>query len=559
MKEPLVISLFAVVFCVIVLFLTRNKRTIKQLRTEWDSGKFVAESENMISVSSYWRNLNESKDNYFGIDQITWDDLSMAEIFDKVNYTKTSVGAEYLFNQFRDIQLNKDFSKDERLYHLMNQNDALRENLLLHLTRLGKLNYSNSSAYFLGLKTNKIKHSLLYIVLATLPIISLISIFFSPFLGIIALIISFVFNIFVYYRNKPKLENEIFSNTYAASIIDLGKRISVLKNDGLGEHILGLKENVEKLSKVVKYSKVNKIGKGNNSSFELFFEYIRIIFLIDFLIYNKVMKVISSNYKSYENVWKTVGKIDAAIAVAYYRKSLKYYSKPSFSENEEVTFKDMAHPLLDKPVVNSSLLHKLTLITGSNASGKSTYIKAIAINAILAQTINTVLAKEWSMKPSFVITSMAIQDDLLKGDSYFIAEIKSLKRILNVISHGQPVLSFVDEILKGTNTIERIAASAAIMKWFSVHEGMNVLASHDIELTEISESLYSNQHFREKIEDGRIIFDYKVHEGPSKTRNAIKLLDLLEFPSEIISAAENIADKFGKEHQWLKLRFTEKI
>ncbi|REB10993.1 hypothetical protein DVB69_01580 [Sporosarcina sp. BI001-red] len=351
----------------------------------------------------------------------------------------------------------------------------------------------------------------------------------------------------------------ISSNTYAASIIDLGKRISILKNEGLGEHIIGLDENVAKVGKAVKYSKINSTGKGNNSSFELFFEYIRIIFLIDFLIYNKVMKIISNNYKSYENIWKTIGEIDAAIAVAYYRKSLKYYSNPSFSENEEVTFKDMAHPLLNEPAVNSSLLNKLTLITGSNASGKSTYIKAIAINAIFAQTINTVLAKEWSMKPSIVITSMAIQDDLLKGDSYFIAEIKSLKRILNVISHGQPVFSFVDEILKGTNTIERISASAAIMKWLSVHDGINILASHDIELTEISESLYSNQHFREKIEDGKIIFDYKVHEGPSKTRNSIKLLDLLEFPSEIISSAENIAKKFGKDRIWIKLGFPEKV
>ena len=97
------------------------------------------------------------------------------------------------------------------------------------------------------------------------------------------------------------------------------------------------------------------------------------------------------------------------------------------------------------------------LITGSNASGKSTYIKAIAINAILAQTINTVLAEKWMMKPSYIVTSMAIQDNVLDGDSYFIAEIKSLKRIMQLIEEEKPCISFIDEILKGTNTIERIA------------------------------------------------------------------------------------------------------
>ena len=119
------------------------------------------------------------------------------------------------------------------------------------------------------------------------------------------------------------------------------------------------------------------------------------------------------------------------------------------------------------------------------------------------------------MKPSYIVTSMAIQDNVLDGDSYFIAEIKSLKRIIRLIEEGKPCISFIDEILKGTNTIERIAASAAMMEWLSMNKGINVIASHDIELTEMARHSYTNYHFRESIEDGEIRFDYTVHPGPS--------------------------------------------
>ncbi|ANU19360.1 hypothetical protein BBI15_03625 [Planococcus plakortidis] len=193
------------------------------------------------------------------------------------------------------------------------------------------------------------------------------------------------------------------------------------------------------------------------------------------------------------------------------------------------------------------------MITGSNASGKSTYIKAVAINAILAQTIHTVLAKTWTMKPSYIVTSMAIQDNVLDGDSYFIAEIKSLKRIIQLSKEKKPLISFVDEILKGTNTIERISASAAIMEWLSANKGMNIIASHDIELTEIAEGVYTNYHFRESIKDGEVLFDYKIHEGPSVTRNAIKLLEILDYPESVTNQANQLAQHFTDIREWKEL------
>lgn len=278
-----------------------------------------------------------------------------------------------------------------------------------------------------------------------------------------------------------------------------------------------------------------------------------IVFLLDFIAYNRIIKTMITYRKAYKQLWESIGELDAAIAVAFYRKSLAQYTNPKFIDKEVLLFEDMAHPLLYNPVTNSSKLDKNVLITGSNASGKSTYIKAIAINAILAQTINTVLAKIWTMKPSYIVTSMAIQDSVLEGDSYFIAEIKSLKRIIKLSKEKKPIISFIDEILKGTNTIERISASAAIMEWLSVKQGMTIIASHDIELTEIAGELYSNYHFRETIENGKVLFDYKVHDGPSMTRNAIKLLEVLAYPKSVTTQANQLAQHFTEMREWKKI------
>lgn len=304
----------------------------------------------------------------------------------------------------------------------------------------------------------------------------------------------------------------------------------------------------------MKYSKLNFLGKGGAGEFDSFLEYIRILFLLDFVSYNKIMKTLTAHQQALKVLWESVGKVDAAIAVVYYRQKLENYCTPSFIQEERVEFEDLAHPLLKHPVVNDSKLKKLTLITGSNASGKSTYIKAIAINTILAQTIHTATASKWVMKPGYVISSMAVQDSILKDESYFIAEIKSLKRILNAVEKNKPVISFVDEILKGTNTIERIAASAALMQWLSSQKGLNILATHDIELTEIAESFYENKHFREIVKDGHVSFDYKVHDGPSTTRNAIKLLEVLNFPQAIVSNAEEFAESFNEKRKWTVMK-----
>ena len=550
MENPLFIIVIVAALLITYHYLTRNNKKFKKLRQEWETGEYISVNEDHKSVSSYWANKKAQAGNYDGVDQLTWDDLAMEEVFGKMNYTQTTVGSEYLFNELRDINLKlEDIHKKEELYTLLANDQALREKVLLILSNLGKRNYTNSSSFFYEMRDREIKNSYLYVLLALLPIASIVIMFFSIKYGIASFFTAYLINIIVYYREKRKLDNDLYAITYVASIVNAGKQFSSIQESAFTMHGNNFKKKIKSLKKISFFGKIVCFG-GNGGEFDVLFEYFRILFLLDLIAYNQIIKTIVKHRADYREVWVQIGKLDAAIAVAFYRKSLAVYTTPTFINEEELSFENVAHPLIDNPVMNTSTLGKSTLITGSNASGKSTYIKAIAINAILAQTIHTVLAENWTMKPSYVVTSMAIQDSVLDGDSYFIAEIKSLKRIIRLSEARKPVMSFVDEILKGTNTIERIAASAAMMEWFAVNKGMNLIASHDIELTEIGRHTYVNYHFRESIEDGEVRFDYKVHRGPSETRNAIKLLEILQYPESITKKANEMATYFTEQREW---------
>ena len=132
-----------------------------------------------------------------------------------------------------------------------------------------------------------------------------------------------------------------------------------------------------------------------------------------------------------------------------------------------------------------------------------------------------------------------------------MVEIKALKRILDTISeNGQPVLCFVDEVLRGTNTVERIAASTQILKSLTGRKCICFAATHDIELTHLLEKDYTNYHFSEEIEDNDIFFSYKILDGRATTRNAIKLLGIMGYEPGIIHEAEKIASDFIQTGSW---------
>lgn len=272
---------------------------------------------------------------------------------------------------------------------------------------------------------------------------------------------------------------------------------------------------------------------------------------LDLITFNNIVKKLNNKDKQIFQLMDRLGFLEAAICVASFRRQLPYWSKPKF-EGIAYEAKELYHPLINEPVANSIQSSRHVLLTGSNASGKSTFLKTVAINALLSQAIYTSLSKEYYAPMYRIYSSMSLRDDLGNNDSYYIVEIKALKRILDAIDTKdiKPVLCFVDEVLRGTNTVERIAASSEILQSLN---GKNVLcfaATHDIELTSILKHCYDNYHFQEEVTEDDVQFNFRLHSGPAVTRNAIKLLNIIGYDKKIIAKAEERARDFLEKGVW---------
>ena len=193
------------------------------------------------------------------------------------------------------------------------------------------------------------------------------------------------------------------------------------------------------------------------------------------------------------------------------------------------------HPLLSHAVGNDFVLENRAIITGANASGKSTFMKAMAINAILAQTIHTCTADEFQVGKVQVMTCMSLRDDVESGESYYFREAKYLRRILHQIKEKGKVFCVIDEIFKGTNTTERIAASKALLEYLVQTDAFVLVATHDREI--VDNAFYYNYYFESEVMEHDIVFDYKIREGFGGKSNAIALLELLGYPQEIVQKA----------------------
>jgi DNA mismatch repair ATPase MutS len=285
-------------------------------------------------------------------------------------------------------------------------------------------------------------------------------------------------------------------------------------------------------------------------------DYLRMLFHIDLIKYNSLLSFFKANRKILNRIYMNIGFLDSMIAASSFRNMLDYYSEPELmkSSRPNLTVMDLYHPLLDNPVPNSISEERSVLITGSNASGKSTFVKTLAINAVLSETIFKSLSKSYKASYFMIYSSMALRDNIFSNESYYIVEIKSLKRIIDSLNEDIPALCFIDEVLRGTNTLERIAASSHILSSLAKSNTLVFAATHDIELTHILDKYYSNYHFQERISENEILFDYKLYEGRAVSKNAIKLLGMLGYSKDIIQNAEKAAEEFLKNGEWSNIK-----
>jgi DNA mismatch repair ATPase MutS len=240
-----------------------------------------------------------------------------------------------------------------------------------------------------------------------------------------------------------------------------------------------------------------------------------------------------SRYKDHFTLWvEGMAETDALISLATFHFNFPDYCFPEFTDREMMQATALGHPLIpdEQRVCNDFSIPSegmVVMITGANMAGKSTFLRSVGVNTVLAMTGAPVCASRLVLKPAGLFTSMRTSDSLLHGESYFYAELKRIKTIVDELAGGRRMLIILDEILKGTNSDDKHRGSLAVLgKIFSLG-GTAIIATHDLELAK-AESLYGgrmiNKCFEIDIHGAEVSFDYKLRDGITQKMNASLLM-----------------------------------
>ena len=177
-------------------------------------------------------------------------------------------------------------------------------------------------------------------------------------------------------------------------------------------------------------------------------------------------------------------------------------------------------------------------------SGKTTFIKCVGINTILAQTLYFCHADRFETYRCTVNSAIKREEDLKKSKSYFFVEIEKLQEFINISERNKNHLFLIDEIFRGTNTIERLAISTSVLEFLNQH-GKVLVTTHDIELQELLENSYIMYHFGDQVDGNKYLFNYKIQKGPCLSGNAIELLEIKGYPISITNKAKILAKELN--------------
>lgn len=510
-------------------------------------------------ISMYYRKHEEAQQ----IDDITWHDLNMDEVYRKINYSHSAAGDEFLYYRLRTpLQSEEALEHTEQHIRYFMEHEQERVAMQKHFAGLGRMQKYSLYEYLEYLNTLGKRNSVRYYLAIALIFVGIGSMFaYSAGVGICILLIVLCRNMMFYYKEQKEIEPYLTSFRYIIRLMESAEKIGKEPIAEIAPERGQLLSCCKKMEGFRRNSFIVLSGGGapGTNPLEIIFDYLRMIFYLDLIKFNQMLQLLQAHQAEIDRMVTIIGELETMVVIGEFRTSLHGdYCVPVFRpEGERYAFLKMEklyHPLLENPVKNDIEVQRGVLLTGSNATGKSTFLRAAALNAILAQTIHTCMAESYTGSLFHIYSSMSLQDDLESGDSYYMVEVKSIRRILEKVREAEKnkkhVLCFVDEVLRGTNTVERIAASTQILKALAGKNAICFAATHDLELTRLLGGIYDNYHFEEEIADEDIFFPYRLLKGPAVSRNAIALLKVLGYEDNLVRDAEAMAEAFLNTGKW---------
>lgn len=501
--------------------------------TEEDKLYFNNSSETQIPNNTY-------ENHPFADDLDIWGDNSL---FSHLNRTVTALGKNILIDWVTNPHLDKDMIiKKQNAIKELSSKSNFKCNFRIAGSIFSRENDNDISSFkqWLQEEDNPAKFKTLkYLLISTISINCIVFLlviigFITPYMLINSI---FFFGILSLYKEREidVLHENIYNGIHAMNTY--AELLELISKETFQSNLLcEWKESLfsSEYDAIKSMRKGNSIGsmldQRKNLMLHFLFEGIMGWQIIQIL----RMKKWKEQYKNSIVQWfEKIGQFDAAISLSLYVDRHPDYIFPMISEIKGVfQGKNLGNPLIINRECVTNDIHInnqgcFLIITGANMAGKSTYIRTVGLNLVLAEMGLPVYAIEFSFYPTQIIASLRTSDSLSKNESYFFAELKKLKNIIDRLNNNETLFILLDEILKGTNSNDKLKGSKAFIEKLINHDANGIIATHDIKLGEL-ENKYTkcikNFHFSSEIQNDRLLFDYKLKKGIVSEFNATYLM-----------------------------------
>ena len=522
----------------------RRRKIEAKISASW--GRSKEKRRNFDRISRYAA-INQDAFFHRLTDQ-TLSDIDIEELFACIDRTETGIGQQYLFYKIvHPVNATEALKKDRRLAAHFSSDASLRKRTQYHLYRLEQ----NGTYFIVDLfdPDRKVEQEHpVYKTLALAAITLTVFTFFIPSLFSLLVFLFFV-NILLHFIHRNRSQDRIQTVSAAFATIDCAEKL--LDPEMPFENKAAVNAAISKVKTI--RSLYRFLGAPTASDdfsmiLMLLFELIKGFFLIEPLALNKSYRLAMQNRDAFEVIYKFIGTIDTAISCASLINDQNYTTcTPEFADHEkQLWFSKAYHPLIENPIPGSFHTEGSNIfITGSNMSGKSTFLRTVLINSVLAQTIYICFAERFCTPFFKQYSAIKIADNLFEQESYFYKEMKVIREMVEQLGEPSDHLFLIDEIYKGTNTVERMALALSVLRYLNGSKNLIMASSHDLELVEYLKGVYKMYHFAESIQEDKLVFDYRIKEGAVQSRNAIQLAALEQYPSPVIEQAMVYAKQFA--------------
>ena len=469
------------------------------------------------------------------VDDRTWLDLEFPSVFARMDTTVTHIGSQCLFRQMRT------YPDDSRLlaenyesYETIRENASLREAIQLKLTYLQSDASASIIDCILARPLANLKHRYLIFAWGIGSVAVLTAVLASALSGWL-LVPFLVANAVVVHVVTPYLYHDMETLKSCCRLLRVADSLSKLQADAPIPQLAELRRTRPdrvRIRRVLGWFTLSQ----ENLLFGSLSIWLNFLCLAELIAYDLTVENFRRVRGELLRTFDSVGSIDATIAISSFLERTGAYCRPETDEGALIDISDGYHPLLADPVPNSvTLRDRSALICGSNMAGKTTYIKMIGTNIVLGKTLGFCLASNATIPRSIARACIRGDHSIESGKSHYFVEIETILSFLANADSSACRVFIIDELLSGTNTIERIAGAKAILSALS-ERAQVLVTTHDVELQTLLSENFDLFHFSED-PDIEGFFDYRVRKGLCTERNAIRLLNRIGFPDRVVNEA----------------------